>query len=75
MPVNSVSSININNKRKRPLINAKSTGYVAAAGMGLTALSAMTKDKTIRKSHKIFALISLAAMLAHIYLVSSWRRK
>lgn len=69
MEVSSVSPIN-SNKNNRPVINARNTGYVASVGFGLTMLSGVTKNNFLRKNHKIFAGISLIAMIAHILKVS-----
>lgn len=70
MQVSGISAINMKAQQKSSLTNAPNMGYIAAAGMGLAALTSMSKNKTIHKSHKYFAIISLAAMVAHIFLVS-----
>lgn len=69
MPIDKVSSTN-NNQPKRHIINAKNTGYMATAGIGLTMVSAMVENKFVKKSHKFFAWFSLATLATHIYLVS-----
>lgn len=69
MSVNSIS-LQKANQKKRSIINPKTTGYIATASIGLTIASGIIKDKSIYKSHKYFAGISLIATLAHIYLVS-----
>ena len=66
MKVDSVAPINA---KKQQLINAKNTGYVAVAGMGLSVASGLVNNKFLRKNHKIFAGLSFAAVIAHIYLV------
>jgi hypothetical protein len=71
MSVNSISSINMQGQKKGSWFDAPNLGYVSAAGMGLAALTSMSKNKTIHKSHKTFAIIALAAMLAHILKVTS----
>jgi len=68
MKVESVTQANMNTK-KRPLINLKTTGYVAATGIGLSMLSGLTKNRILRKNHKILAGISFTAVVAHIYLI------
>lgn len=76
MPIQSVNSINMQGQQKRgSWFNAPNMGYVSAAGMGLAALTSMSKNKTIHKSHKTFGLIALAALVAHIWLVMAWKRK
>jgi len=76
MQVNGISSANATTStstKKRSVLNTKSTGYVAAAGMALAVLSGPTKSKFLRNNHKVFAGISLVAVIAHMYLVSSNR--
>lgn len=68
MKVDSRASTNTSTK-KRPLINLKSTGYVAVAGMGLSGLSGFTKNEFLRKNHKVFAGISFLAVFAHLYVI------
>lgn len=75
MQIQSVNSINMQGQQKRrSWFNAPNMGYVSAAGMGLAALTSMSKNKTIHKSHKTFGLIAVAAMLAHIGIVWSWKK-
>jgi len=71
MPVQNVSSINMQGQKKGSLFGAKNTGYVAVAGLALATATSFSKNKTVHKSHKTFAVIALAAMLAHIFKVTS----
>lgn len=76
MQVNNVSSINMKGHGSGgSAINAGNTGVVAAVGLTAAALTSLSKNNTLRKSHKIFGLIAVAAMLAHIWLVTAWKRK
>ncbi|MDD3437266.1 MAG: hypothetical protein PHC64_08960 [Candidatus Gastranaerophilales bacterium] len=68
-----VNPTNINNHKKRSIINSQSTGYIATAGVGLAAYSGITKNKFLRKNHGIIAGISLLTVLAHIYFVLAQR--
>lgn len=70
MKVSGVANSNANQK-KRPLINAKSTGYVATVGMGLSMLSGHSKNKFLKKNHKFFACTAFIAVIAHIGLIST----
>lgn len=53
-------------QNKRPLINAKSTGYIAAFSVGAATLGGITKNKFLQKNHKVFAGISLGAIFLHL---------
>lgn len=75
MQIQRVNSINMQGQKKGSWFNAPNLGYVSAAGMGLAALTSMSKNPTIHKSHKTFGLIAVAAMLAHIGIVWSWHKK
>lgn len=67
MQIQKINSINMQGQQKRgSWFNAPNTGYISAAGMGLAALTSMSKNKTIHKSHKTFGVIALAAFVAHI---------
>lgn len=72
MPVN-----NINATAQRPearhFINPRSTGYLAASSVVLSAASGAVKSKSFRKSHKYFAGLSVVAIAAHIYSLSKFR--
>lgn len=56
-----------NEKRKKTLLTPKSTGYLAVAGVGLSALSGLSKNEFLRKNHKFFAGVSFLAIIAHIW--------
>lgn len=77
MQIQNISSINMkgHGSTSGSVINAKSTGYTAVAGLGLATLASFSKNKTIHKSHRYFGLVGFAAMLAHVWIVTSWRRK
>lgn len=75
MQVNNVSTINMQSQKKRSWFNAPNMGYISAAGMGLAALTSMSKNPTIHKSHKTFGLIALAALVAHVGIIFNWRNK
>jgi len=73
-----VNKINTNPKQnRRPLINAKSTGYLALCSVGLATLGGVTKSKFLQKNHKVFAGISLVAIFLHLVTLNSykWRKK
>ena len=70
MKIDGVTSTNTSTKQKKqPLISVKNTGYVAVAGMAITMIGGVTKNKFLMRSHKVFAGISFAAAIAHIALV------
>jgi len=71
MLVSNINLINMKARQKNSMINAKSTGIVAATGIGLAALASLSKNKTIHKSHKTLAIIALVAMLIHIFKVTN----
>ena len=48
------------------IITPKTTGYTAAAGLGLSVLSGICKNKTIKSAHKPLAWMTAAAALFHI---------
>lgn len=76
MPIQNINSINMQGQKKRgSWFNARNMGYVSAASMSLAALASMSKNKTIHKSHKTFGLIALAALVAHVGIIWSWKRK
>ena len=50
-------------------ITPKTTGYTAAAGLGVTVISGITKNKSVRKMHKPFAFITALFTLVHIGLI------
>ncbi len=67
-----VNKINTYHKR-HSLINAKSTGYIAAISVGATALGGVTKSKFLQKNHKVFAGISLVAIFLHVITLNSYK--
>lgn len=75
MQINSICSINMQGRRDRSTVNAQNTGVVAAVGLTAAALASMSNNKTLHTSHKYFGVIGLAAMAAHVWLVTAWRRK
>ena len=50
----------------KPMLRADNTGYMAVAGMCLTAFSALPKNKSVRKLHKPFAFITAGLTLLHL---------
>lgn len=68
MKIDRVTSTNKNTK-KRPVINAMNTGYIAAGGIGLSMISGHSKVKFLKKNHKVFAGMTCAAVLAHMYVI------
>ena len=56
-------------------ITPKSTGYSATAGLCLTVTSGMSKNKTIRKTHKPFAWITAGLTALHIGLIEYYNYK
>ena len=67
MQVNSVS--------QQRILTPKTTGYTATAGMALTILSGVTKNKTIRKQHKMIAYLTAIATALHISLIEFYHHK
>ena len=64
----------IDNNR-RPIINPKTTGYVAAGAMALTAIRSFSKAKPVVKSHKALGYITAALTLLHIGCVEYFHHK
>lgn len=58
-------------KPKKTLINVSNTGYASLIGMGLTFASGMSKNKTIRNSHKYLSILTVAAAIWHLVKVFS----
>ena len=56
-------------------ITPKTTGYGATVGFCLTAISGMSKNKTIRKTHKHFAWITAGLTALHIGLIEYYNYK
>ncbi len=61
------------------VITPKTTGYAAVAGLGLTAASGISRNKTLRGKHKVFAWLTTAITALHIglieYLNHKYKRK
>lgn len=64
-----VNGITQQNNKKYSIVNARTTGYTAAAGLGLTMASGVIKNKFMRKGHKYFALTTVISTVLHIYLL------
>ena len=65
MKVSSISTI----------ITPTTTGYTAAAGIGLTILSGISKNKTLKKTHKPLSIFSAFATILHIGLIEYYHYK
>lgn len=61
-----VNKIEHKQSYKKPILNPKNTGYLAASAICLTAIRSFTNAKPITKSHKILGFISIALTLLHI---------
>ena len=53
-------------KKPKPLLTGKNTGYAAMAGMGLTMLTGMTRNKTMRSSHLYMSFLTATAAVVHL---------
>ena len=60
---------------KKPKLTPKNTGYMAVGAMALTSLRAFSKSKTVRKTHKVFAWLSVALTALHVGLVEYYNLK
>ena len=56
-------------------ITPKSTGYASTVGLCLTVMSGISKNKTIRKTHKPFAWITAGLTALHIGLIEYYNYK
>ena len=56
---------NINNKIKQ-YYNPKNTGYLALGSLGLTTVTAMSKSRMLKKSHKSLAFLTGVFSLLHL---------
>ena len=65
----------IDNNYKKPLLNAKNTGYIAASTLLATTLRSFSKAKPITKSHKFLGLFSAIMTLLHIGIIEYQRYK
>ncbi len=57
------------------IITPKTTGYTAAAGLCLTAMSGFSKNKTFRKSHKFLAFSTAIITAIHIAQIEYYHLK
>ena len=53
----------------------KTTGYISAAGLGLSVWSGLSKNKTITKAHKPLAVITAFFTIMHIGLIEYYNYK
>lgn len=56
-------------------ITPKTTGYAATAGLGLSIISGVTKNKSFRKAHKPIAYLSALFTAIHIGLIEYYHHK
>ena len=56
-------------------ITPKTTGYSAVTAMGITALSGISKNKSIKKLHKPFAVVSIGFTALHVGLIEYYHYK
>ena len=70
-----VQKVGINNNNqtssKKQILTPRNTGWAAAAGMAICTARAMTKKKSITKTHKTIGWITAALTLIHIILIES----
>lgn len=57
------------------IFTPKITGYAAAVGMGVTLLSAVSKNKTFKKSHKSVSWLTALLTVLHIGLIEYYHYK
>ena len=57
------------------IFTPKTTGYAAAAGMGITLLSAVSKNKTFKKVHKSASWLTALLTILHIGLIEYYHYK
>lgn len=59
------------------IITPKTTGYAATTALGVAVYSGITKNRSIRKTHKPFAYISAVLTAIHIALIeyNHWKWK
>ena len=62
-------------KIQSSIITPRTTGYAAAAGVGITLLSGVNKNKTIKKIHKPVAWFTAAVSVLHIGLIEYYNYK
>lgn len=57
------------------IVTPKTTGYVSAAGLGVTVLSGICSNKTVKKAHKPLAWATAGLTLLHIGLIEYYHYK
>lgn len=57
------------------IITPKTTGYASAVSLGLAVYSGVSKNKTIRKTHKPLAWITAGLTILHIGLTEYYHYK
>ena len=69
----------INSTNKKPFLRGDNTGYAALAGMSLTTVSVITKNKTVRKLHKPLGITTVGLTILHLgtifYNRHKWQKK
>lgn len=60
---------------KQTIFTPKTTGYASAAAMGWCVLSAVSKNKTFKKSHKPSAFAAMLLTVFHIALIEYYNYK
>ena len=57
------------------IVNVKTTGYADTGSLFLATVSGVTKNKTLRKTHKSFAYLTAFLTALHIGLVEYYKKK
>lgn len=57
------------------IITPRTTGYAATAGLAFSVWSGLSKNKSIRKTHKPVVYITAALTALHIALIEYYRHK
>lgn len=65
----------IDSVKLNPIITPKTTGYAATVALGASILSGISKNKTLRKQHKVLAYLSAAITALHIGLIEYYHHK
>lgn len=71
----SVQKVQTQTSQNKPILTPKNTGYMALGAMALTTLRAVTKNKTVRKSHKTLGWVTVALTALHVGLVEYYHLK
>ena len=67
-----IQNINFtSNDKRKPVPIVKTAGFVSIAGMGMCMWSGMTKNKSLKKHHKIFAWITAIGAVLHLGVLAS----